>query len=73
MRLPRNFSFFEIDNEFTGVVLKSFKDQKYKGRKIVLEIASKKYSADEPKRKEKSGRIKHGRKSERRYKKRKSR
>ena len=75
IEILKNFSFFEIDEKFTGTLLKSFKDKEFKKRKIVLEIASKK--GTENKRKDAKQRdrkrpnqIKHGRKSERTFRKR---
>lgn len=38
--IMQNFSFFEVDSDYTEEILDAFKNQKMKSRKIVLEIAS---------------------------------
>ena len=38
--IMQNFSFFEVDSEYTEEMLEGFKNKKMKNRKIVLEIAS---------------------------------
>ncbi len=75
IEILKNFSFFEIDEKFTGTLLKSFKDKEFKNRKIVLEIASKKGTESKQRESRKNNRnrpnkIKHGRKSERGFRKR---
>lgn len=42
IELLKNFSFFEVDSEFSQTVLNAFKDKSYKKRKIVLELAASK-------------------------------
>ncbi|PJA98181.1 MAG: DEAD/DEAH box helicase [Ignavibacteriales bacterium CG_4_9_14_3_um_filter_30_11] len=88
IEILKNFSFFEVDKEYTKVLLDSFKDKEYKKRKIILEIASQKESSGRrrdnfrsdgdrkrPDRDRKRGHsFKHGRRSERSFnKKRKTR
>jgi ATP-dependent RNA helicase DeaD len=73
IEILKNFSFFEIDSEHTGLVLKSFGKKMYKNRKVSVEIASQKRperNGDD--KKKRGGRLKHGRKSERTFDKRKS-
>lgn len=84
IEILKNFSFFEVDKEYTQVLLDSFKDKEFKKRKIILEIASKKenkgrsrenFSSDRnrkrPERDRKRGNnFKRGRKSERTFSKR---
>jgi len=80
IEILKNFSFFEIDDKFTGTVLKSFKDKEFKKRKIILEIASKKGTENRQREgnkrdgklrdRKKSNQIKRGRKSERTFRKR---
>ena len=73
IEILRNFSFFEVDSENTGLVLKSFGKKEYRKRKVVLEIASGKPIENAGREKRKSGRLKKGRKSERAFKRRKGR
>ena len=40
IELLKNFSFFEVDSEYSQAVLNAFKDKSYKKRKIVLELAA---------------------------------
>lgn len=42
IELLKNFSFFEVDSEFSQTVLNAFKDKSYKKRQIVLELAASK-------------------------------
>ena len=42
IELLKNFSFFEVDSEYSQAVLNAFKDKSYKKRKIVLELAASK-------------------------------
>ncbi|MDQ7816430.1 MAG: DEAD/DEAH box helicase [Melioribacteraceae bacterium] len=42
IELLKNFSFFEVDSDFSQAVLNAFKDKSYKKRKIVLELAASK-------------------------------
>lgn len=39
IEIVKNFSFFEVDAEYAGLVMNSFKNTKLKGRKVVVEIA----------------------------------
>ena len=41
IEILNNFSFFELDKNFTDLTLESFKNFKHKGRKIFVEIAEK--------------------------------
>ena len=75
IEILKNFSFFEIDEKFTGTLLKSFKDKEFKKRKIVLEIASKKGTVSRrrdgrQRDRKRPNQIKHGRNSERTFRKR---
>jgi len=81
IEILKNFSFFEVDKEYTTVLLDSFRDKEYKKRKIILEIASKKETSGRrrnnfrfdgdrkrPDRDRKRGdNFKHGRKSKRSF------
>ncbi|PIW69613.1 MAG: DEAD/DEAH box helicase [Ignavibacteriales bacterium CG12_big_fil_rev_8_21_14_0_65_30_8] len=84
IEILKNFSFFEVDKEYTKVLLDSFKDKEFKKRKIILEIASKKenkgrsresFRADRNRKRPDRDRkrrdnFKRGRKSERTFRKR---
>ncbi|MCF8260779.1 MAG: DEAD/DEAH box helicase [Melioribacteraceae bacterium] len=42
IEILRNFSFFEVDNQFSDLVLNSFKRKNFKGRDINIEVAERK-------------------------------
>lgn len=44
IEILKNFSFFEIENEYTELVLKAFRKKKLKNREINIEVAEKKKS-----------------------------
>ena len=69
IEILKNFSFFEIDENFTGALLKSFKNKEFKKRKIVLEIAASKGAESKRRERKRPGKVKYGRKSERSFKK----
>lgn len=69
IEILKNFSFFEIDENFTGALLKSFKNKEFKKRKIVLEIAASKGVESKRRDRKRPGKVKYGRKSERSFKK----
>lgn len=69
IEILKNFSFFEIDENFTGVLLKSFKNKEFKKRKIVLEIAASKGAESKRRDRKRPGKVKYGRKSERSFRK----
>jgi ATP-dependent RNA helicase DeaD len=69
IEILRNFSFFEIDENYTGVLLKAFKDKEFKKRKIVLEIAASKGAESKRRDRKRPGKVKYGRKSERTFRK----
>lgn len=39
IEILKNFSFFEVDSEFAGLIMNSFKNTKVRGRKVVVELA----------------------------------
>ncbi len=69
IEILKNFSFFEIDENFTGILLKAFKNKEFKKRKIVLEIAASKGAESKRRNRKKPGKVKYGRKSERTFRK----
>ncbi len=69
IEILKNFSFFEIDENFTGILLKAFKNKEFKKRKIVLEIAASKGAESKRRNRKKPGKVKYGRKSERAFRK----
>ncbi len=69
IEILKNFSFFEIDENFSKELLIAFKDKEFKKRKIVLEIAASKKSTSNRRDRKRPDRIKYGRKSERTFKK----
>jgi len=73
IEILKNFSFFEIDENYSGVLLKAFKNKEFKKRKIVLEIAASKGAESKRRDKRKSGATKYGRKSDRDFRKKRKR
>ena len=69
IEILKNFSFFEIDENYTTALLKGFKNKEFKKRKIVLEIAASKGRAGKQSERNKPGKIKYDRKSERTFRK----
>jgi len=69
IEILKNFSFFEIDENFTGTLLKGFKNKEFKKRKIVLEIAASKAVESKRRDRKRPGKVKYGRKSERTFRK----
>jgi len=49
IEILKNFSFFEADNKFEGVIIDGFREKVYKKRAINLEVAAKKKKGDGPK------------------------
>ncbi len=67
IEILKSFSFFEVDENYSTILLNAFKNKEYKKRKIVLEVASGKGPAN--KNRKKSGKEKYGRKSEKSFRK----
>jgi ATP-dependent RNA helicase DeaD len=72
IEILKNFSFFEVDENYSGELLKAFKDKEFKKRKIVLEIAASKGAPSKPREWKRPGKVKYGRKSERTFRKKRS-
>ncbi len=64
IEILKNFSFFEVDENYSGELLKAFKDKEFKKRKIVLEIAASKGAPSKRREWKRPGKVKYGRKSE---------
>jgi ATP-dependent RNA helicase DeaD len=69
IEILKNFSFFEIDSNFTGALIKTFKNKEFKKRKIVLEIAASKGTESKRRERKRPAKPKYGRKSERTFRK----
>jgi len=69
IEILKNFSFFEIDENFTSALLKGFMNKEFKKRKIVLEIAASKRPVRSHRERPRPGKVKYGRKSERTFRK----
>jgi ATP-dependent RNA helicase DeaD len=48
IEILKTFSFFETDKQYTDLILQAFNGQKFKGREIGVEVASKKKSGNRP-------------------------
>ena len=72
IEILKNFSFFEIDENFSEELLKAFKDKEFKKRKIVLEIAASKGAPSKRREWKRPGKVKYGRKSERTFRKKRN-
>ena len=69
IEILKSFSFFELDENYSGDLLKAFKNKEFKKRKIVLEIAASKGAESKRRDRKRPGKVKYGRKSERSFKK----
>jgi ATP-dependent RNA helicase DeaD len=69
IEILKNFSFFEIDENFSAILLKTFKDKEFKKRKIVLEIAASKRPVRSHRERPRTGKAKFGKKSDRTFRK----
>ena len=69
IEILKSFSFFELDENYSGDLLKAFKNKEFKKRKIVLEIAASKGAEGKRRDRKRPGKVKYGRKSERSFKK----
>ena len=69
IEILKSFSFFELDENYSGELLKAFKNKEFKKRKIVLEIAASKGAESKRRDRKRPGKVKYGRKSERSFKK----
>ena len=69
IEILKSFSFFELDENYSGALLKAFKNKEFKKRKIVLEIAASKGAEGKRRDRKRPGKVKYGRKSERSFKK----
>jgi len=72
IEILKNFSFFEIDENYSEELLKAFKDKEFKKRKIVLEIAASKGAPSKRREWKRPGKVKYGRKSERTFRKKRN-
>ncbi len=72
IEILKNFSFFEVDENYSGELLKAFKDKEFKKRKIVLEIAASKGAPSKRREWKRPGKVKYGRKSERTFRKKRN-
>jgi len=72
IEILKNFSFFEIDENYSEELLKAFKDKEFKKRKIVLEIAASKGAPGKRREWKRPGKVKYGRKTERTFRKKRS-
>jgi ATP-dependent RNA helicase DeaD len=69
IEILKSFSFFELDENYSGALLKAFENKEFKKRKIVLEIAASKGAEGKRRDRKRPGKVKYGRKSERSFKK----
>lgn len=72
IEILKSFSFFELDENYSGDLLKAFKNKEFKKRKIVLEIAASKGPESKRRDRKRPGKVKYGRKSERSFRKKRN-
>ncbi|RKY92212.1 MAG: ATP-dependent helicase [Ignavibacteriae bacterium] len=72
VEILKSFSFFELDENYSGDLLKAFKNKEFKKRKIVLEIAASKGPESKRRDRKRPGKVKYGRKSERSFRKKRN-